>query len=133
VYLKGSGSDETSSRADAVKVATEIGAFASVGGPAQQGAYAEELASRGVLCLGCGLAVPDATFQRHAPYLWGTNQSPEQFMLVVGDYIIERLFRRPAEHAGDPAMRTRERVFGTVHFEQDPPVFEAVEAEILAR
>ena len=49
VHLKGSGSDETSARADAVKVAEEIGAFASISGPGQESAYAEELASRGVI------------------------------------------------------------------------------------
>ncbi len=126
VDLKGSGSDETSARADAVKVATEIGAFASIGGPSQQGAYAEELASRKVLCVGCGLSVPDSTFQKNAPYLWGNLQTPEQFLLNVGDYLIERLNNKNASFAGDPAMRKRTRVFGSINFEQDPPVFGAV-------
>lgn len=123
VRLKGSGSDETSSRADAVEVATEIGAFASIGGPNQENAYAEELASRGVLCVGCGLAVPGTTFDANAPYLWGTNMTPEQFLPILGDFILGKLFERKAEFAGDPAMRERTRVFGSVNFEQDPPVF----------
>ncbi|HTN99504.1 MAG TPA: ABC transporter substrate-binding protein [Microthrixaceae bacterium] len=124
VPLKGSGSDETSSRADAVKVATEIGAFASLGGPGQQGAYAEELAHRGVICIGCGLSVPDSTFQANAPYMWGTTMTPEQYLTTVGDYLFGRLLNRPAEFAGDPKMRSRKRVFGSVQFEQDPPVFD---------
>jgi hypothetical protein len=130
VNLKGSGSDETSARADAVKVASEIGAFASIGGPSQQGAYAEELASRKVLCVGCGLSVPDSEFQKEAPYLWGSLETPEQFLLNVGDYLIERLNHKKASFAGDPAMRARPRVFGSVNFEQDPPVFGAVSKQV---
>lgn len=125
VFFKGTGSDETSSRADAVTVATEIGAFASLSGPGQQGAYAEELAKRGVLCFGCGLALPDASYQENAPYLWGSSMTPEQFLPILGDYVIGRLFKRKAEFAGDPKMRSKERVMGTVNFEQDPPVFGA--------
>ena len=127
VPLKGSGSDETSSRADAVKVAEEIQAFASIGGPGQESAYAEELASRGVLCVGCGLSVPDATFQKYAPHMWNNLQTPEQFLLNLGDYVAGRLLGRPAEFAGDPELQKRDRVFGVVHFEQDPPVFGVTE------
>lgn len=124
VRFKGSGSDEASARADAVKVATEIGAFASIGGPNQESAYGEELASRAVVCIGCGLTVPGSTFDANAPYLWGTSMTPEQFLPILGDFILGKLFERNAEFAGDPAMRERTRVFGTVNFEQDPPVFD---------
>ncbi len=127
VRMKGTGSDETSARADAVKVAEEIKAFASIGGPAQEGAYAEELARRGVICVGCGLALPDSALQKNAPYLWGNAQTPEQFLLNVGDFIIERLLGKKAEFAGSPQIRSKKRNFGVVHFEQDPPVFGAVE------
>lgn len=127
VELKGSGSDETSARADAVKVAEEIEAFASIGGPGQESAYAEELARRKVLCIGCGLSLPDSALQDNAPYLWGNLQTPEQYLLNLGDFIIERLLGEKAEFAGDAATRSRERVFGVVHFEQDPPVFGGVE------
>ncbi len=128
VRLKGSGSDETSARADAVKVAEEIKAFASLGGPGQESAYAEELARRKVLCIGCGLALPDSALQDNAPYLWGNLQTPEQYLLNLGDFIIGRLLGQPPEFAGDPAIRKQdERTFGVVHFEQDPPVFGGVE------
>ncbi|WP_421120724.1 hypothetical protein ACE2AJ_05305 [Aquihabitans daechungensis] len=127
VRMKGTGSDETSARSDAVKVAEEIKAFASIGGPGQEGAYAEELARRGVVCVGCGLALPDSALQKNAPYLWGNLQTPEQYLLNLGDFIIERLLGKKAEFAGSPEIRSRERVFGVVHFEQDPPVFGGVE------
>lgn len=130
VRLKGTGSDETSARADAVKVAEEIKAFASIGGPGQESAYAEELARRGVICVGCGLALPDSALQENAPFLWGNLQTPEQYLLNLGDFIIERLLGEKAEFAGSPEIREQERVFGVVHFEQDPPVFGAVEEQV---
>ena len=132
IPFKGTGSSQTASRADAVKVATEIKAFASVGGPGQESAYAEELASRGVLCIGCGLSVPDSTFQKNAPFMWGNLQTPEQYLLNVGDYVVGRLLGRNATFAGDPKLRSKKRVFGVVHFEQDPPVFGGTE-ELVAK
>lgn len=130
VHFKGTGSDETASRADAVKVATEIHAFASLGGPGQESAYAEELASRGVICIGCGLSLPDSALQTNAPYLWNNLQTPEQYLLNLGDYVTKRLLGKKAAFAGDAATRSRKRVFGVVHFEQDPPVFGAVTAQV---
>jgi len=127
IPMKGSGSDEASARADAVKVAEEIRAFASISGPGQESAYAEELARRKVICIACGLASPDSTFQEHAPYMWGVTQPPEQYLLTGGDFIIERLLGYKAEFAGSEQIRQKERVFGVVHFEQDPPVFGGVE------
>lgn len=123
VNFKGTGSDETSARADAVTVAEELGAFASIGGPPQEDAYALELAHRKVLCIGCGLSIPDSTFQANAPYLWGTGQPPEQFFVNLGAYLTTRLNKRKAIYAGDASMHDRDRVFGIVNFEQDPPVF----------
>ena len=121
--LKGSGIDETSARADAVKVADEFHAFASIGGPSQSPSYVDELSQRGVLCLSCGLGVPDATFQDNAPYMWGLLQTPEQWLVNVGDYMIDRMLNRKAVYAGDPAFQKEKRKFAVVHFEQDPPVF----------
>ncbi|HWJ97637.1 MAG TPA: hypothetical protein VNQ33_05715, partial [Acidimicrobiales bacterium] len=127
IRMKGSGSDETSARADARKVADEYKAFASIGGPGQEGSYAEELANRGVICVGCGLSLPDSAFQQNAPYLWGNLQTPEQYLLNLGDFIIERLQGQKAGFAGSPEIRKQTRNFGVVHFEQDPPVFGGVE------
>ncbi len=129
----GIGTDETAARADAVRVATEIKAFASLGGPAQTNAYAQELAARHVLCIGCGLSVPDSTFQKQAPYMWGSLATPEQFLLNLADLVQKNLLGKPAEYAGDPKMRTKPRVFGVVHYEQDPPVFRDVERDVAAR
>jgi hypothetical protein len=133
IPFTGSGLDEVSARADAQRVADEIGAFASLNGPSQQPAYADELAARGVLCFACGLGVPDSTFQDLAPHMWGSLQTPEQFMVNISDYLFKRVYGRPAIHAGDPSFQTRERTFAVVHFEQDPPVYDDVRQILIDR
>lgn len=132
--LVGSGGpdDDAAAVADAIKVAEEIEPFAVIGGPALTTAFADQLADREIICLGCGLAVPDSRYQDNAPYMWGTQPTPEQFFVNFGDYLTKRLFHRTAEFAG-PALRDRERVFGVVNFEQDPPVFNEVAEEVLER
>jgi hypothetical protein len=127
IRFEGSGAadDPVAAKADAIKVAEEIKPFASIGGPAITFTYAEELASRGIVCIACTVAVPDAFAQEHAPYVWGLTPSPEQFLRTLGEYVTRRLVDQKAEFAG-PALRDKERVFGVVHFEQDPPVFGAV-------
>lgn len=121
----GNGVDPTAARADAIEVATRLHAFAAVGGPSQTNAYADELAKRNVLCIGCGAAVPDSTFQKNAPFMWGNFPTPEQFVTGVFDFGIANLWGRPARFAGGD-LAGKERVIGTVYYEQSPPVFNAV-------
>ncbi|HYI61747.1 MAG TPA: hypothetical protein VEW93_08080 [Acidimicrobiales bacterium] len=132
--LVGSGpaADVTAAVADAVRVVEEIGPFAVIGGPALTSAFAEELARNGVICIACGLSVPDSVYQDSAPHMWGQLPTPEQFLRNFGDFIVRRLLGRTAEFAG-PELRERERVFGTINFEQDPPVFSDVAEEVNAR
>lgn len=133
VDASGQGDDDVAAKNDAVKIAEEIGAFAAISGPGLTNVYADELRSRGVLCIQCGLVAPDSTYQANAPYMWGATATPEQFLVNVGDYIAGRLLGRKADHAGDPALREKERVFGTVHLELDPPAFTEVEAVVNER
>lgn len=134
VDFEGSGAatDETAARADAVKVADEIGAFASIGGPGLAQSYVTELKARGVVCIGCGLSLPDSKYQELAPYLWGGQATPEEFLLNLGDLVTNRLNNKPAAFAGDPELQKKNRVFGVVHFEQEVPVFKEVEAQVAA-
>ncbi len=122
----GVGTDETAARADAVKVATQIKAFASIGGPSQTAVYENELAARGVLCLACGLSVPNSTFAKDAPYMWGNLSTPEQYLENVGIFLTKQLNNKPAKWAGEAKFRHEDRTFGVVHYEQDPPVFSGV-------
>lgn len=132
--LVGSGAadDDAAAVADAIKVAEEIQPFAVIGAPPLTTAFADTLAEEGILCIGCGLSVPDSRYQANAPYMWGTSPTPEQFLINFGDYLVKRLYQRPAEFAG-PALADQERVFGVVNFEQDPPVFADVSREVFER
>ena len=119
----GDGKNPSTARADARKVAEDMGAFASVGGPTQTGAYADELARRHVLCIACGYATPESSFQRNAPYQWAQLATPDQLLFGVFDFGVKNLFGKKAVFAGDAALRKKTRTFGIVHYEQDPPVY----------
>lgn len=122
IDFKASGTDDVAARADGRKVATEIRPFASFGGPALSQGYAEELAAEGILCFGCGVSAPGSKYLELAPHMWGAQANPEQYILILGNFVVNRLLGRPAEFAGDD-LKDKERVFGVIHFEQDPPVF----------
>ena len=129
----GDGKSPATARADAKKVALDMGAFASIGGPTQTSAYQDELARQHVLCIACGYSTPDATYQDDAPYAWGQLASPDQLLYGVFDFGAKNLFGKKAQFAGDPEMRDDERVFGVVHYEQDPPVFGELQREAIAK
>ena len=133
----GDGKEPGPAQADAVAVAEDIGAFASINGPTQTSAYQDELARQGVLCIQCGFSTTDATYAKNAPHAWGYLPSPDQLLFGVFDFGVANLHGKPAEFAGDPAMRDQIREWGIVHYEQDPPVYgdlkEAAEARYEAQ
>jgi len=129
----GDGKSPATARADAKKVALDMGAFASIGGPTQTSAYQDELARHQVLCIGCGYATPDSAYQEDAPYAWGQLASPDQLLFGVFDFGAKNLFGKKAQFAGDPELRKKTRSFGVVHYEQDPPVFGDLAKEATAK
>lgn len=128
VVVKASGApdDDAAARADAIKVATEIKAFASFGGPAETEAYAQELAARHVLCLGdCMLASSQSFVDQRAPYIWLTLPAVDQSAQHWANFVSRQLDGRPAQYAGDPAMTTKPRIFGIVRFDESFANFQA--------
>lgn len=119
----GDGRNPAQARADARRVAEDMGAFASIGGPTQALAYQQELARRGVLCIACSATSPDTLYEELAPYSWGVLASPDQILQGVLDLGVRSLFGRPAQYAGDPSYRTRNRTLAVIHYEQDPPIY----------
>ena len=112
-FLEGSGqsTDEVAARADAVRAVEEMGAFAVWGSPALTNAWSQEIAARGVICIGCvGVDPPD-------PNIFTTLPSGDQGYLNLAEYILKKLVGNPAEHAGDEALRGTERVFGHLYIE----------------
>ena len=121
VVVKASGApdDDAAGRADAIKVASEVKAFASFGGPGQTEAYAQELSARHVLCLGdCMLASSQSFVDQRAPYVWLTLPAVDQSAVHWSSFISRELNGHPAEFAGDTAFTTRTRVFGLVRFDE---------------
>jgi len=124
VKASGAPDDDVAAKADAIKVATEVKAFASFGGPGQTSAYGEELAARGVLCVGdCLLAEPQRFLQQHSPYLWPMLASPEQASEHWAAFVGTQLARRKAVHAGSDDFKKQQRVFGVVHYDDDAGTF----------
>jgi hypothetical protein len=128
----GAPNDPVAAQADAVNVVEKYHPFASLGGPVLTPAYAEELARQKVLCMGCGVSLPDQFYQDHSPYIWGPLPTPEQFLVNLGDYITNRVVGRNASFAGDDDLKNKKRTFGVVHFEQDPPVFSGLNEQVAA-
>ena len=131
VTPSGPDDDPTRARADAVRVATELGAFASWGGPARTSAYADELAARRVLCI-CAVPEPDAWYQAHAPYVISPEATVSQRIALQTEYVARRLAGRPARNAGDPMLGAQTRSFGLV-YEDSPGQTGLRSAETLER
>ena len=129
----GDGTDPAAARADARRVAEDLGAFASVGGPTQSLAYQDELARRGVLCIACSPAAPDPLYQELAPYTWAVLASPDQLIEGVLDFGVRNLMGQPARFAGDEALREQQRKIAVVHYDQDPPIFQDLTRRLTAR
>jgi hypothetical protein len=126
VTIKASGppDDDAAAKADAIKVATQIHAFASFGGPGQTSAYAKELAVRGVLCVGdCVIGEPQVFLDRNDPYVWPTLASPEQATRHWAAFVGTQLAGGLASHAGDSALQAKTRVFGVVHYDDATGTF----------
>ena len=116
VTPSGADDDEVAARADAIRVATKIKAFASWGGPVATNAYADELAARKVLCL-CTVSQPIEYYVARAPYVMSVLMSSTQGYIHRAEYVGKRLAGRPAKHAGDLFLAQQTRRFGLLYYE----------------
>ncbi len=114
----GPGSDTTAAKADAIAIA-EKKPFAVLGGPAQSTTvFADELAHRGVLCLGtCALAMPEKITEQNKPYVITDTLSPEQSAQLTAEFIGKQAGKGKAQYAGDDATKNKKRVYGVVHYD----------------
>jgi hypothetical protein len=115
-FLQGSGvvTDAEAGRADAIRAAEEMGAFAVWSGPALNAGWSEELNARGVLCIGC-FPIPEPE-----PHVFSTTMSADQLREHIVEYVDKKLAGKPAVHAGDEAMHDQERVFAHLWIESSP-------------
>lgn len=132
---RGSATDEVASRNAAREIIRDIKPFMVLGGPAlDRGAFATELAKGGVICMGCGLALPSKMVVENAPYMYGAQPSIDQLLATLAEWVNQReeaaeLAGEPeagenAVFAGDERFHDMPRKVGVIHFEQDPPLFD---------
>ena len=114
VTVEASGTDDQAGRADAVRIAEEIGAFAVYPGTggADTPAFVEELAARRVLCIGCTLGYSRSFYARTKGFVFAYAPPLEELYVQTAEYWAKRLARKRARWAGDPALARRERRFG---------------------
>jgi hypothetical protein len=128
----GVSTDAVAARADAIRVAQQIHAFASIGGPAQTPAYEDELARLHVLCLDCGLGATYTSYHQDAPYLWGQLPTSDTLLINAFHYVFTQLQNRDAIYAGEASMRRHKRTFAFIHYDTSPPVYTSLTAELAA-
>jgi hypothetical protein len=116
----GIASDEVTARADAVRIAEEIQPFVVLGGPALTSAFADELAARNVMCIGCTPGQPAEWYAERDPYVWGLAISAQQARVHGREFISKQLIGGNAVHAGDEAFQGQPRTFGLVYISSSP-------------
>jgi len=133
----GAGDDVVAAQNDAIAIA-EKDPFAVIGGPSQAfNVFAGELASRGIVCgPTCALASPESVVEANEPYLWSLGPTPDQAAALASEAIGNLAGPGPAELAGDEALRTQERRYALLHYENADgdyaEVFQAYQDELAA-
>jgi hypothetical protein len=121
VYVSpGLANDEVTARADAVRIVEDFEPFVVLGGPALTSAFADELAAREVMCIGCTPGQPAEWYAERDPYVWGLAISARQSREHAREFIANQLVGKNAEHAGDPAFVEQPRTFGHVYISSSP-------------
>jgi hypothetical protein len=114
--------DEVAARADAVTIAEKYKPFMVWGGPFLTDAFSNELAARHIIDVSIGGALASRYYIKHSPYLWTVLMTPDQLQVHLAEYMGKRLAGKPAEFAGDAAMKKKKRVFGRIYLEVGPDV-----------
>jgi hypothetical protein len=119
VDASGPSGDDQAARADVIKIAKQIGAFAVIAGGETQ-AFDKEAAAQGLLCINCALSAPQAFYNQTKGFVFGGYPPAELYYQHMAEYIGKRLAGRPAKWAGDPAFQATPRKFGLIWVENDP-------------
>ena len=117
----GPDADPVVAHADAVTVAQQLHAFASINGPGETSAYEEELARLHVLCMACGDSSLYGEMQRNAPYQWANLPTANTSLTETIDYVVAKLNGKDAVWAGDATLHTQKRKFIIVSETSEPP------------
>ena len=118
----GADSDPVAAHADAVTVAQQLHAFASINGPGETDAYEDELARLHVLCMACGDSSHNGQVQQNAPYQWANLPTADTSLYETVDYLVSKLNGKDAIWAGEPSFHKEKRTFIVVSETSEPPV-----------
>ena len=119
VEPSGEATDDAAGKADAIKIATQIKAFAAVNSP--NNTFVNELVARKVMCI-CTVSLPIETYIKWAPYVWTTLLASSQGYIHRAEYIGGRLARKKAQWAYDginptQGFKSQNRKFGFLYYE----------------
>ena len=117
----GADTDPVAAHADAVTVAQQLHAFASINGPGETPTYEEELAREHVFCMACGDSSTYGEIQRNAPYQWANLPTADTSLNETVGYVLAKLNGKDAIWAGDTALHTQKRKFIVVSETSEPP------------
>src|SRR5271167_1507678 len=121
IAASGAATDPVAAHADAVTVAQQDHAFASIGGPAQTPACQDELARLHVLCMGCGDSSTNGEIQKNAPFQWANLPTADTSLYETVAYVVAKLNGKDAIWAGEPAFHARKRSFIVMSETSEPP------------
>ena len=130
VLMRGSGetTDDAAAKADAIKIATQVKAFAVINDA--NNAFVDELVARKVICV-CTTSQPQEFYQARAPYAgYTTLMSSTQGYIHRAEYVGKRLANRPPLYLGeptksDPTFPKDKRTFGLLYFETADKAYES--------
>ncbi|MFT5222397.1 MAG: hypothetical protein ACI867_000699 [Glaciecola sp.] len=113
-------------RAEAIHVAQELGAFASVDQNQPGPTMVSELARMGVIAASARTGIfTTEELRAMSPYVWTYGNTLDAVERDLGEFICKSLGGDRAEHAGDIALQQRERQFAILYHEPrvgDDPV-----------
>jgi hypothetical protein len=112
-YGTSMASDASGQQAEAVKVATELKAFA-VMSPTANPTFYDELHRRGIPVL-TNAQFPPELHQQRAPHFFGFTPDLRLTSAHVAEYVCKRLWNRDATHAGSPIYQSSKRKFGVIY------------------
>ena len=122
VDASGPTDDDAAARADAIKIADDIGAFAVLSGPGGTNAYAEELAARGhLLCLA---SQPQEVYEDLA-LTCGAPSCPRRRATPTAPTTWPTAWPAAGRVRGRSAMQDQEREFAIVYYETADGAYEA--------
>ncbi len=106
--------------ADADTIAHTLHAFGEVDftldpngqGAGGTGPFSVCAAKDGLVEFDGGAYFDEAWYEQYNPYVWGIPQECQRIAVMTGQVYGKYLDNKPAIYAGDPALRTKKRVFG---------------------